>query len=434
VLHLSSVRGEIDLPATRRAASGALRLHFSNLVARERIPKIAWGLIVDGEIVDGAELDVQSRICSMTKSFAAVALLQLRDAGAVDLDAPAAVYVPEIADWSHKVTVRQLLTMTAGLPSDDAWADRCLDWPRAKLDAVLCGVTLARDPGLRFEYANLGWAMLGRVITNASSSRAQEYITASVIEPLGLNRTTWTAAEPTMSGHRMKRDDVVPEPERRGDGEFASMGGLWSSAADICRWMTFLIGGDERVLSAASRYEMQTMHVVASMTDRTARGYGYGLFVEHDEKLGRVVEHPGGLPGYGSSMRWLPDRRVGVVALANLTYAPMSEATRAALDIVAPAERREVVTKLTLRLVSQLASWDVEVERELFSENVLIDADRDERMEAAAGLGSFTTGVVDALTPTHASVPLKTPNGDVQLEVWLTAESRPRIQRYELRR
>ena len=71
-----------------------------------------------------------------------------------------------------------------------------------------------------------------------------------------------------------------------------------------------------------SRREMQQIH----RADGRDGGYGFGLGVIHDERFGTVVSHSGGLPGYGSNMRWLPGRRVGVVALANATYAPMGEA------------------------------------------------------------------------------------------------------------
>ena len=268
----------------------------------------------------------------------------------------------------------------------------------------------------------------------SARSRAQEYVTEHVLAPLGLTRTTWLPEAPALKGQRITRGALVPEDEPLADGEFSPMGGLWSTPADICRWIAFLMDGDDTVLSAESRHEMQTMHAVASTSDRCVRGYGYGLFVEDDEKLGRVVEHPGGLPGYGSSMRWLPARRVGVVALANLTYAPMTEATRGALDLLAPAEDRDVVSQAARRLAAQLADWDPEAEPELFADNVLLDVGREERRDEARALGAFTPGAADAVTATYAVLPLHTGDGDAVLRVWLTGESRPRVQRYEVER
>lgn len=430
---VSSTPSAANLPAPSRDSARALVDHFAAAAERERIPTIAWALSTDGALVAGEGVDLQARICSMTKSFIAVAVLQLRDADALRLDDPAAAYVPAVDAWRHPVTLRQLLTMTAGLPVDDWWADRCLDWPHERLEALLRGgVTFARPPGRRFEYANLGWAVLGLVVTRVAGVRVQDYVAERLLQPLGLTRTGWTPLEPTLRGHRRVRGEIVPEREPLGDGAFSPIGGLWSTARDICRWMAFLSDGDERVLSQESRTEMQTMHAVAFADERVVRGYGYGLFVEEDERLGGVVQHPGGLPGFGSSMRWLPEHRVGVVALANLTYARMSDATRDALDLVVASERHRVAAQLALRLAAQLAAWDPAAEAALFSDNVLLDVAREERIEQARALTPFTVGEVDALSETQAVLPLHTAAGERRLRVWLTPEREPRVQHYEV--
>ncbi len=111
----------------------------------------------------------------MSKSFTASAILLLRDAGALALDDPAAQYVPELAGWTcgsadaAPVTIRQLLTMTAGFPTDDPWGDRQQGLPITAFDELLAaGVSFNWAPGTRFEYSNLGYAILGRVLTMAS--------------------------------------------------------------------------------------------------------------------------------------------------------------------------------------------------------------------------------------------------------------------------
>ena len=114
------------------------------------------------------------RIASMTKSFTAAAVLALRDDGALALDDLAEEYVPELrgqhpvtAD-SPRISVRNLLTMTAGLPTDDPWGDREQGTPDGEFaDFLAGGITFAWAPGTRFEYANLGYAILGRVIAAA---------------------------------------------------------------------------------------------------------------------------------------------------------------------------------------------------------------------------------------------------------------------------
>ena len=142
-----------------------------------------------------------------------------------------------------------------------------------------------------------------------------------------------------MSGHRW-RDEWIEESAPLADGGFAAIGGLWSTVHDVARWVGFLADAfpprdeqDDGPLCRASRREMQQVHRARRSTFDTAAnrldagGYGYGLVVTHDLRFGHIVSHSGGLPGFGSDMRWLPDRDFGVVALANLTYAPMRAMT-----------------------------------------------------------------------------------------------------------
>ena len=136
----------------------------------------------------------------MSKSFTASAVLLLRDAGSLALDDPAASYVPELAGWRYgaadaaPVTIRQLLTMTAGFPTDDPWGDRQQGLPIQAFDELLArGVSFNWAPGTRFEYSNLGYAILGRVVTAASGVPYDEFIRTRLLAPLRLDRTGFEA-------------------------------------------------------------------------------------------------------------------------------------------------------------------------------------------------------------------------------------------------
>ena len=122
------------------------------------------------------------RIASMTKSFTAAAVLLLRDEGALRLGDPAQAYVPELAglgSLASAVTIRRLLTMTAGFPTDDPWGDRLQGQPLAEFAEFLAGgVSFAWVPGTRFEYSNLGYAILGRVIAAGQPSSTPPPIAA----------------------------------------------------------------------------------------------------------------------------------------------------------------------------------------------------------------------------------------------------------------
>jgi serine-type D-Ala-D-Ala carboxypeptidase/endopeptidase len=151
-----------------------------------KLPGLVAGIVDQGQLVHVTALgmadreagrpvgsDTAFRIASMTKNMTALAILSLRDAGKVVLDAPLAEYVPQFAAVrpatadSKPVMVRDLLCHVAGFVTDDPWGDRVLGMAPAGLDELIAAGTLfARPPGLAFEYSNLGYALLGRVLTN----------------------------------------------------------------------------------------------------------------------------------------------------------------------------------------------------------------------------------------------------------------------------
>ena len=385
--------------------------------------------------------DSRSRICSMSKSFVAAAVLKLRDEGGLALSDPVSEHVPELRSLvppttdSPAVSVDDLLSMGGGLPEDDAWADRLLDISTERLDTLLrAGVTFSTAPRTRFEYSNLGWAMLGRVVSNIAGMPVQRYVSTEILAPLGLESTTWdTPVEANvMTGHRW-RDGWIQEPAPLADGDFAALGGLWSTVRDVARWIGFLADAfpprnepDDGPLCRASRREMQQVHRARRSTfDAAANrfdagGYGYGLVVTHDLRFGHVVNHSGGLPGFGSDMRWLPDRRFGVVALANLTYAPMrvTDARHLGTTSLTEMSFRRRTRSSSRRLSPPPAAdsngcsreWDEQLFDDLFADNVLLDNDQHERRAAAAQLraklGRWQLGPLLARTATSGSFTL----------------------------
>jgi len=186
------------MSATRRQASLDL------LQSQGRLPSIVGGVLRgrelvwsggSGEVAGGDPSDVQYRIGSITKTLVAVAVLRLRDEGLLSLDDPIGSVIPETG--CRDVTVRQLLTMDAGLPQDDPWADRNMaepsDWVSEQLFAR--GATRSRAPGTHFEYSNYGWAALGRVVSSVTGQRFQDVVRERVLDPLELTSTVWSAGD-----------------------------------------------------------------------------------------------------------------------------------------------------------------------------------------------------------------------------------------------
>ncbi|MDQ3866943.1 MAG: beta-lactamase family protein [Actinomycetota bacterium] len=477
---------EIVTPAAGESAGSqataeqALRRHFASVARRHRVPGIAYGVVLERRLAFAGAVGVAdvstgraaepvdpSRLCSMTKSFVAAAALILRDAGAFDLDEPIDRYVPDLESLSPPttdspaVTVRSLLTMSSGLPTDDPWADRCLDFSRSEVDALFArGATFAYAPGVAYEYSNFGWVMLGRAVSNVTGVPAQRFVEESLLAPLGLRDTSWSARSvPAMVGHHLRGDEPVLESRPLDDGDFAPMAGLWSTAIDVSRWMSFFLDAfparddpEDAPLRRSSRREMQQLHRLKTVeanaeTGRlSASGYGFGLVVEADLRFGQIVGHPGGLPGFGCYMRWLPDRGAGVVALANRTYAPVAEPTLEALAVLddlgvidaQPAPPSTHLVEARDHLVAILNEWNADSVETLFAPNVFLDASDDARRREAKALreefGALRAGDLEAQNATCGSFRLHGERGSASVHLLLTPEVPPRIQRYEIRR
>jgi CubicO group peptidase (beta-lactamase class C family) len=343
---------------------------------KEKLPALAAGLVIDGELVwtrgygvrdleSRAPVDADSvfRIASMTKSFTGVAVLKLRDAGKLRLDDAAAAYVPELERLAYPtrdaapMTVRDLLTHGGGLPEDNPWGDRQLGLGEAAFAELLRqGLSFSSSPGTHYEYSNTGFALLGRIVGRASGVSYHDYLEGAVLRPLGMAATTLDerAVPPgrLARGYRREGEALVPEANLP-DGAYGAMGGLFSSVRDMARYLAFHLDAwpprddvESGPLRRSSRREMHQPARHVSMRawpggvgerpfGGASVGYGYGFRASDGCDLAPVVSHGGGLPGYGSTMAFLPEHGVGFVALSNVTYARLGDLAGAVLRALA---------------------------------------------------------------------------------------------------
>jgi CubicO group peptidase (beta-lactamase class C family) len=326
--------------------------HFSRALDAGRAPGIAYALIAGGRVVHERGLgtirvgDDQSpdphtafRIASMTKSFTAMTVLSLRDEGLLDLDDPVISFVPELGAGGSdaaSITVRHLLTMGAGFATDDPWGDRQQDLALPEFRSLLAsGVRPVLRPGDRFEYSNLGYALVGLVISAVADRSYADVVRDRVLSPLGLTETGYSPADisaSTVAAGYVRRTTGWHVEPLAAVGAFAPMGGLFSTVSDLASWVDGFSGAaaTRGVVSEVSLREMQRSQRLAgalgaseSGKPPTVTGYCFGLVEEHGP-AGRTISHSGGYPGFGSHMRWHPASGLGVIALANGTYAPMS--------------------------------------------------------------------------------------------------------------
>jgi CubicO group peptidase (beta-lactamase class C family) len=379
---------------------------------------------------------------------------------------------------ARRFSVRHLLTMTAGFPTDDPWGDRQQGLPLPEFSRLLAdGLSFSWAPGTRFEYSNLGYAILGRVITGASGVGYPDFVRDRLLRPLRLARTGFAAQEfdqvRLARGYRRAGggwEELVPDP----DGAFAPMGGIFSCVSDLARWVSGFAAafppaeadaGGAHPLPRATRREMQSSQV-ALPTPVLARlpgdpsgagsaGYGFGLFTEDHPVWGPMVSHSGGYPGFGSHMRWHVATGTGVIVLANSTYAAASPLAARLLDAVlpqvpaagpqaappvrgpAPAPGGPWPRTLQLRReVSRLLqAWDDATADSLFSANVAQDEPYAERRRTLdlmrQRLGDFADDPARPAefdSPAHCRWWLRGEHGTAAAEIRLTPERYPRVQ------
>jgi len=452
---------------------------FAEWFAKGSAPGLAWGVVADGRLVHAAGLgelhvgagdlptaDSSFRIASMTKSFVAAMILLLRDEGRVRLDDRVDQHVPELqglplptAD-SPTPTLRDLMAMRSGYPEDDPWADRLEAMPTTEyLRLMSTPKTQARVPGVAFDYSNIGFTLLGQVISNVCADAYQDVIRERLLEPLGLTDTRWSGAgvEPSRLAagyHRI--DDAWVEQPIQEPGAFSALGGLHSTVADLAVWVQGFVDAfpprdapDDHPLSRASRREMQQIVTAIPLQVESGQvgalsvrsdGYCLGLLSMEDLRSGRTVGHSGGYPGFGSHMRWHPATGIGLIALANGRYARPSAALLPALEALvrrAPQRTRvkplPAVLELKAMIDAALAAGDLAPLVPQLADNIDLDETLDRRAALVADLparhGALTPGDVTALTPTQVTWWLAGERGRVGVEIMLTPEDPPRLQK-----
>lgn len=407
---------------------------YRDYAAQNHFPGLTFGLVVDGKLVYSGGFgytDVASktpatpqsvfRIASMTKSVTAMAILKLRDEEKLRLDDPVSQYIPEAAKLTYLtadapvMTIRNLMTHSAGFPEDNPWGDRQLADSEADLLALLKGdISFSNVPGVAYEYSNLGFAMLGRIITVVSGKPYQQYITETILKPLGMTHTEWeytrVPASQLAHGYRWLNEQWVEEPLLH-DGIYGAMGGLLTSIDDYSRYVAFHLAAwpprNEAETGPVKRSSVREMHMPRTFRDLNpgfrfpggrvsplVNHYAYGLGWSRDGDGREYVAHSGGLPGFGSQWRMLPEYGIGIIAFGNLTYANLGTVNWAVLDtLIAMAHLKPrqlpvsaILNQRKAELVGLLPDWKDGAKNTLFAENFFPDQSIEARRNVAQSL------------------------------------------------
>lgn len=303
-----------DFIASRMPTSGA--------------PGLAYAVVEDSEIHSGerGELlrgsgskitpDTPFVIGSISKSFTAMAVMKLAEAGKVDLDAGISQYLQVFSGRpSGAITIRQLLSHTSGystLQGNDTDTDQAPgnDELRRHVERI-AQWTPAYEPGARWDYSNANYYVLGALIEVASGVDYASFIEKEILEPIGMEHSFVADGEHhdnIATGHVPWFGAKRPVKEGRTDRMSAPVGGVIASASDVARYLAIMMNGENDIISARSKAEMMRPASAASPS------YGFGWNVDAGNG---TVSHTGLTPGMETLAVMVPAERKGVVILVN---------------------------------------------------------------------------------------------------------------------
>jgi len=458
------------------------RHYYNEAAASHNLPGLVYGVVVDDSLVffgsygessleTGTAVTEHSlfRIASMTKSFTAMAILKLRDEGKLSLSDPASIFIPELEELTYlsrdatPVTIFNLLTMTAGFPEDNPWGDRFLDIADDVLmEQVEEGISFSSVTSLQYEYSNLGFGLLGHIITLVSGDPYQDYITKEILHPIGMKHTYWEFSEAPgdllAQGYRWENERWVSEALLH-DGAFGAMGGLITSIDDFSKYISYHLSAwpprNEAETGPVKRSTLREMHRMNNPryykdADRFGdhsvpimRGYGFGLVIMKDHEGVVEVGHNGGLPGFGSSYMFYPEYGIGIMAFSNLTYVGgvvrtanymvMKDLIREGLFTPRELPVSEILELRKEQVIQLINSWDPELEKKIVAANLYLDISRENRIKEAEGLLSQLGEIVSAgpVIPDNqlrGSFLLKGKEHSLWVYFTLTPEAEPRVQ------
>ena len=350
--------------------------HVPEMMREARMPGFAIAVVRDGETVyadafgardlaknSPVTTDTLFGIGSVTKSFVAIAILQLADQGKLSLDEPVSTYLPfELGRPRQSILIRHLLTHSPGFPNlatSTVLLSRGLGEdtgvPMSSADDFFRFINGAGDeivfpPGEHFFYNNAAWRMLGAIIQDVSGMPFHEYVTENVIRPLGMERSTFDIdrfnADPDhMTPYRKNADGVeatafpYPNPAHNTGFSFLSAaGGITSSVTEMTRYVNMLIeqgshpGG--RLVSQRSMRDMQRLHVHEPDGYYGTTGYGFGLGITPDFLGETLIDHGGSIVVSTARIAIVPSEKIGVVMMGNaggMNYPIIAEAVLAIL-------------------------------------------------------------------------------------------------------
>lgn len=257
------------------------------------------------------------QLCSVSKQFAAAAVMLLAESGLLDLRQPVARWLPEGPPQWRQVTLHHLLSHTAGVPHwlEAPGLDPAEPMRIGERLEIIQATPLRTEPGAQWHYSSPGFVLAGLIVERASGQPYPQFLAEKILSPLQLAQTT-VGGVPAAAARGYRDGQPVPPWDL---DAMPGTGDIWSTASDLTRFTAALHCGE--LVAASSLRAMCTAHVALDDDDDgeprlTTTGYGYGMFTGIFAGHAAYY-HPGDNPGYQSLACWLPDRAASVVILAN---------------------------------------------------------------------------------------------------------------------
>ena len=326
-------------------------------ISEGRLPGLSLAVVKDGEVVYSrgygfrdvsgavpADEDTLYGIASITKSFTALAVMQLAEAGKLSLSDPVSNYIEPVPEAFSDVTIHHLLTHSSGIPAlgyaeayirglaglDDGWL------PVTDPRDVLTFMVDAEDwregsPGEKFFYLNEGYVALGMVVESVSGLRYEDYVRRYILEPLEMSRTYFSREEVERDGG-LAKPYIVDESGNFIEKVFPygiyADGGLISNVVDLAKYLTMYLGGGmykgRRIVGSGMLEAMEEPYIRLPYEVIGGEAYGYGWRITPNFYGHKLVGHSGSVLVHTGYVGYIRDEGVAVAVLANGAGYPLS--------------------------------------------------------------------------------------------------------------
>jgi CubicO group peptidase (beta-lactamase class C family) len=258
--------------------------------------------------------DTKFPIASNTKTFTAIAIMQLQEKGLLHVQDRVSKYIPGI---SNEVTIHHLLTHTSGIPNYSKHWDSLGKYDNiSDMIAVIKNWNLEFESGSQYAYCNTGYLVLAYIIEKVSGQSFALYIDTKILQPLGMEHSGSISDENVISkkasGYQNRNGKLCNAPSIINPRSLLGSGDLYASIDDMYQWIYNLFSG--KMINEDSLKTVLTPHILTGSSQH--RFYGYGCFIDSicDRKC---VEHGGGLVGYTSKVMHFIDDNISIIILTN---------------------------------------------------------------------------------------------------------------------